>query len=101
MPVLMRKNGFKTGITDACIDFTHKDEPYSRGSDVLTHDCQRNQLEPTEQHPHPNPTKYQKPVLLGARACAGFVAGRVRSSGKTPRLEPKHQLRVALKYASY
>ncbi|KWZ74587.1 hypothetical protein HMPREF3214_00700 [Alloscardovia omnicolens] len=61
MPVLKHKNGFKTGITVARIDFTHENKPHSHSNHILEHDCQSNQLEPTEQLPPLNPTKFQEP----------------------------------------
>ena len=40
--------------------FTHKVKAPSYRSDALMHTSQRNQLEPTEQHPSPNPAKPQE-----------------------------------------
>ncbi|KWZ74096.1 hypothetical protein HMPREF3214_00942 [Alloscardovia omnicolens] len=57
MTVLMRKNGFKTVISVARIDFTYEAKPHSHRSDVLTHNIPRNQLEPTGQCSPLNPAK--------------------------------------------
>ena len=54
------QSGFTRGISVARIDFTHKVKAPSYRSDALTHTSQRNQLEPTEQHPSPNPAKPQE-----------------------------------------
>ena len=64
MPVVMHKNGFKTGISVARIDFTHDDIPYSHGNDVLTPDCQRDQLEPTKRHLLLNLTEIRRANIL-------------------------------------